>query len=104
MAARSAKGTWHSLLQQEVEQLEWNDKKHELKKHEASLKVDKEQVKGGIDARLINAIKPQSDVFKAFLPQQGDICGKEKNLEGIEQNYTYMNKCIQLMRNLSVIF
>jgi hypothetical protein len=66
LAARRAKGTWHSILQQEVEQLEWNDKKHELKKHEASLKVDKEQGKEGIDASLINAIKPQSDVFKAL--------------------------------------
>ncbi len=68
--------------------LEWNDKKYQLKKHEASLKVDKGPGKEGIDASKINAIKPQSDVFKAFLPRQDEIRCKEKNLIGIEQNYT----------------
>ena len=68
--------------------LEWNDKKYQLKKHEASLKVDKGQGKEGIDTSKINAIKPQSDVFKALLPRQDEIRRREKNLDCIEQNYT----------------
>ena len=71
--------------------LQWNEKKYLLKKHESTLHLEEDKAQHGIQISKINAVKPQSLKLKSFLITQKAIHRKEKQSNEVEAaNYTQL--------------
>jgi hypothetical protein len=66
------------------DKLQWNEKKHLLKKHKSTFHLDEDKGQQGIQISKINAVKPQSPELKSFLIKQKEIHRKEKKSDGVE--------------------
>jgi hypothetical protein len=71
--------------------LQWNEKKYLLKKHESTLHLEEDKAQQGIQISKINAVKPQSCELKSFLITQKAIHRKKKQSDEVEAaNYTQL--------------